>query len=82
VFPVGIDVTEFERTLITTPVKERLNELYQRFKGKKVILGVDRLDYIKVPFFSLQLYETIVLCQRRLPSFSSLPGHTAQARGL
>ncbi len=48
VFPVGIDVAEFERTLITTPVKERLDELYQRFKGKKVILGVDRLDYIKV----------------------------------
>jgi trehalose-6-phosphate synthase len=45
---VGIDVAEFERTLITTPVKERLGELYQRFKGKKVILGVDRLDYIKV----------------------------------
>jgi trehalose-6-phosphate synthase len=45
---VGIDVAEFERTLITTPVKERLDELYQRFKGKKVILGVDRLDYIKV----------------------------------
>lgn len=84
VFPVGIDVAEFERTLITTPVKERLGELYQRFKGKKVILGVDRLDYIKGLPHKLEGYELflskypewrqkVVLIQVAVPSREDVP---------
>jgi len=84
VFPVGIDVEEFERTLITTPVTERVNELFKRFQGKKVILGVDRLDYIKGLPHKLEGYELflskfpewrnkVVLIQVAVPSREDVP---------
>jgi trehalose 6-phosphate synthase len=42
-------------------VKERVAELEQRFRGVKLIVGVDRLDYIKgVPqkLHALELFLT------------------------
>ncbi|XP_008792292.2 alpha,alpha-trehalose-phosphate synthase [UDP-forming] 1 isoform X2 [Phoenix dactylifera] len=46
-FPIGIDSDRFKRALELPAVKEHINELTQRFAGRKVMLGVDRLDMIK-----------------------------------
>ncbi|KAG9010063.1 Trehalose-6-P synthase/phosphatase complex synthase subunit [Tulasnella sp. 427] len=46
-FPVGIDLEQFVDGLQTEPVMKNLEEFEQRFKGVKLIVGVDRLDYIK-----------------------------------
>ncbi|KAL1224159.1 putative alpha,alpha-trehalose-phosphate synthase [UDP-forming] 2 [Cardamine amara subsp. amara] len=47
VFPIGIDPDRFIRTCKLPEVIQQMNELKERFSGKKVILGVDRLDMIK-----------------------------------
>ncbi|KAG8086116.1 hypothetical protein GUJ93_ZPchr0010g8680 [Zizania palustris] len=46
-FPIGIDSERFKRALELTAVKRHINELTHRFAGRKVMLGVDRLDMIK-----------------------------------
>eukprot|EP00871_Galdieria_phlegrea_P000041 jgi/Galph1/1037/GphlegSOOS_G5765.1 len=47
IFPIGIDPNTFYRTLENQIVQQRIQELDEKFMGKKVLLGVDRLDYIK-----------------------------------
>ncbi|XP_010480504.1 PREDICTED: probable alpha,alpha-trehalose-phosphate synthase [UDP-forming] 2 [Camelina sativa] len=47
VFPIGIDPDRFIRTCKLPEATQQINELKERFAGKKVILGVDRLDPIK-----------------------------------
>eukprot|EP00026_Physarum_polycephalum_P003662 Phypoly_transcript_03675.p1 GENE.Phypoly_transcript_03675~~Phypoly_transcript_03675.p1 ORF type:complete len:768 (+),score=94.00 Phypoly_transcript_03675:155-2305(+) len=47
VFPVGIDPDKFDQLLTTPKVQARIAELQEKFKGKKILVGVDRLDYIK-----------------------------------
>lgn len=46
-FPIGIDSDRFIRALEVPPVQEHIRELKERFAGRKVMLGVDRLDMIK-----------------------------------
>ncbi|XP_078168786.1 trehalose-6-phosphate synthase [Carex rostrata] len=46
-FPIGIDSDRFKRALDLPAVKKHVQELTQRFAGRKVMLGVDRLDMIK-----------------------------------
>jgi hypothetical protein len=46
-FVVGIDPQKFDDTLKKPEVQARIKELGERYKDVKVILGVDRLDYIK-----------------------------------
>ncbi|KAF0925187.1 hypothetical protein E2562_015603 [Oryza meyeriana var. granulata] len=46
-FPIGIDSERFKRALELPAVKRHISELTQRFAGRKVMLGVDRLDMIK-----------------------------------
>uniref|UniRef100_A0A7N0RB76 alpha,alpha-trehalose-phosphate synthase (UDP-forming) n=1 Tax=Kalanchoe fedtschenkoi TaxID=63787 RepID=A0A7N0RB76_KALFE len=46
-FPIGIDSDRFIRALEVPQVKEHIEELKERFAGRKVMLGVDRLDMIK-----------------------------------
>lgn len=46
-FPIGIDSDRFIRALEAPPVQEHIKELKERFAGRKVMLGVDRLDMIK-----------------------------------
>ncbi|KAI0254998.1 alpha-trehalose-phosphate synthase TPS1 subunit [Lactifluus subvellereus] len=75
-FPIGIDPTSFIRA---QSVQKRVAALEQRFNGVKVIVGVDRLDYIKgVPqkLHALELFLTqhpewigkVVLVQLAVPS--------------
>ncbi|CAN6443576.1 unnamed protein product [Victoria cruziana] len=46
-FPIGIDPERFIRALELPQVQEHIRELKDRFSGRKVMLGVDRLDMIK-----------------------------------
>ncbi|KAJ2179144.1 Trehalose-6-P synthase/phosphatase complex synthase subunit, partial [Coemansia sp. RSA 530] len=46
-FPIGIDPGKFAEALQTDTVQRRLSELERRFDGARVVVGVDRLDYIK-----------------------------------
>ena len=78
-FPIGIDPSSFIDNLKKESVQKRIAQLEQRFAGCKVIVGVDRLDYIKgVPqkLHALELFLSqhpewigkIVLVQLAVPS--------------
>ena len=45
--PVGIQPSVFEAAIQLPAVASRIDGLRRQFYGKKVILGVDRLDVIK-----------------------------------
>ncbi|KAF8972115.1 alpha,alpha-trehalose-phosphate synthase TPS1 subunit [Flammula alnicola] len=60
-FPIGIEPSSFIDNLKKPSVINRIAQLEQRFGGVKVIVGVDRLDYIKgVPqkLHALELFLT------------------------
>lgn len=78
-FPIGIDVDKFTEALQTQAVNDRIAQLKNKFKDCKIIVGVDRLDYIKgVPqklhAFEIFLQEhpewvgKVVLVQVAVPS--------------
>lgn len=46
-FPIGIEPGQFYEALKKPTVQKRIKALEQRFEGVKLIVGVDRLDYIK-----------------------------------
>lgn len=46
-FPIGIEPMQFVDGLRRETVQTRLKSLENRFRGCKIIIGVDRLDYIK-----------------------------------
>ncbi|KAL2494645.1 hypothetical protein Fot_38402 [Forsythia ovata] len=46
-FPIGIDSDRFIQALELPQVKDHIKELRDRFSGRMVMLGVDRLDMIK-----------------------------------
>ncbi|CAA6665699.1 unnamed protein product [Spirodela intermedia] len=46
-FPIGIDSDRFTRALELPQVRNHIKDLKERFSGRKVMLGVDRLDMIK-----------------------------------
>ncbi|SCU89978.1 LAME_0E06458g1_1 [Lachancea meyersii CBS 8951] len=46
-FPIGIDVDTFTDGLKEESVIDRIRKLKETFKDVKIIVGVDRLDYIK-----------------------------------
>nr|CAC42133.1 TPS1 protein [Amanita muscaria] len=78
-FPIGIEPSSFIENLKKDSVTARITQLEHRFNGVKVIVGVDRLDYIKgVPqkLHALELFLTqhpewigkVVLVQLAVPS--------------
>ncbi|BGP26713.1 alpha,alpha-trehalose-phosphate synthase, glycosyltransferase family 20 protein [Rhodotorula toruloides] len=46
-FPIGIEPSQFDESLEKEEVQQRISTLRRRFEGVKLIVGVDRLDYIK-----------------------------------
>lgn len=60
IFPIGIDPTTFENAVASSSVNERIEELQERFGGKRVLLGVDRLDYIKGVPHKLMAIENLL----------------------
>jgi alpha,alpha-trehalose-phosphate synthase [UDP-forming]/trehalose-phosphatase len=47
VHPIGIEPSHFQTIVERESTRNRIEELRERFKGVKVLLGVDRIDYIK-----------------------------------
>ncbi|XP_054814273.1 alpha,alpha-trehalose-phosphate synthase [UDP-forming] 1 isoform X2 [Prosopis cineraria] len=83
-FPIGIDSDRFRRALELTQVKDHIKELEERFEGRKVMLGVDRLDMIKgIPqkilafenFLEENAYwrDKVVLLQIAVPTRTDVP---------
>ncbi|NIP58085.1 MAG: trehalose-6-phosphate synthase, partial [Gemmatimonadetes bacterium] len=84
VFPVSIDFEEFAGTAASDEVSERVAGLRTEFVGRKMILGVDRLDYSKgIPHklrgyrLALQRYPDlrgeVSLVQLVVPSREDIP---------
>ena len=46
-FPIGIDPARFRKGLESPQVQQRIVQLGKQFEGVKIVLGVDRVDYIK-----------------------------------
>ncbi|KAJ1031094.1 hypothetical protein NDA18_002313 [Ustilago nuda] len=59
-YPIGIEPNQFEEGLERDSVKERIKSLQRRFEGVKIIVGVDRLDYIKGVPQKLHALETFL----------------------
>ncbi|PWA69921.1 glycosyl transferase, family 20, Trehalose-phosphatase, HAD-like domain protein [Artemisia annua] len=83
-FPIGIDSDRFIRALENPLVQEHMKELKERFSGRKVMLGVDRLDMIKgIPqkilafekFLEENPYwrDKVVLLQIAVPTRTDVP---------
>ncbi|KAG9232343.1 alpha,alpha-trehalose-phosphate synthase [Amylocarpus encephaloides] len=78
-FPIGIDPENFIQGLKRKSVQDRIAVLERKFEGVKLIVGVDRLDYIKgVPqkLHALEVFLTehpewvgkVILVQVAVPS--------------
>lgn len=78
-FPIGIDPEKFTEGLKKPKVQDRIATLERKFQGVKLIVGIDRLDYIKgVPqkLHALEVFLTehpewvgkVVLVQVAVPS--------------
>lgn len=83
-FPIGIDSERFIRALELPQVQEHIRGLKERFDGRKVMLGVDRLDMIKgipqkILAFEKFLEDTpdwrdkVVLLQIAVPTRTDVP---------
>ncbi|KAL3596633.1 hypothetical protein D5086_008270 [Populus alba] len=83
-FPIGIDSDRFIRALELPQVQDHIKELKERFAGRKVMLGVDRLDMIKgIPQKILAFEEfleenpewrdKVVLLQIAVPTRTDVP---------
>lgn len=59
-YPIGIDPHQFESTLQLPEVQQRIRTLERRFEGVRIIVGIDRLDYIKGMPQKLQGLETFL----------------------
>ena len=46
-FPTGIDTALFLDMINSTQLKDKVIELQRRFDGKSLVLGIDRMDYVK-----------------------------------
>ncbi|MBX2923066.1 MAG: glucosylglycerol-phosphate synthase [Chitinophagaceae bacterium] len=58
--PVGIDMKNIRSIFADTHTQQRVNELEQQTKGKKIILSVERLDYVKGPLEKILAYESFL----------------------
>ena len=59
-FPIGIDPDKFIEGLKRPEVKQRIETLKKKFQGTKIIVGVDRLDYIKGVPQKLHAFEVFL----------------------
>ncbi|CAN8312348.1 unnamed protein product [Cochlearia groenlandica] len=96
VFPIGIDPERFINTCELSEVKQQMKEFKEKFAGKKVILGVDRLDTIKgIPqkFLGFEKFleenpnwrDKVVLVQIAVPTRNAVPEYQklkSQVHGL
>jgi len=55
--PIGIDVESFHETLANPETRRVQEEIEERYEGRQLILGVERLDYTKGIPQKLQAFE-------------------------
>ncbi|MCC6784637.1 MAG: bifunctional alpha,alpha-trehalose-phosphate synthase (UDP-forming)/trehalose-phosphatase [Planctomycetes bacterium] len=60
VHPIGIDVHRFDALLDSEAVATRLAELRTRYAGRRLVLGVERLDYTKGIAHKLRAFERLL----------------------
>lgn len=65
-FPMGIDYGKFQQAVRTRGVKNAGRKLAYRYRGKKVILSVDRLDPTKGLYERLHAYQQLLASNPRL----------------
>jgi trehalose 6-phosphate synthase/phosphatase len=59
-FPIGIDATGYANRAQTPEVEERLHEIRTRYRGRQLVLGLDRLDYTKGITHRLQAFANLL----------------------
>lgn len=57
VYPIGINAAKFERQLASGDHARQLSEYRERYKGRQVVLSVERLDYTKGIVHRLQAID-------------------------
>ncbi|HHS50314.1 MAG TPA: trehalose-6-phosphate synthase [candidate division Zixibacteria bacterium] len=60
VFPISIDYSEFEKAARSQQVADRAWYLHEKYPERKIILGVDRLDYTKGIIQRLKAFENAI----------------------
>ena len=58
--PIGIDVAGFDESLEDPETGRIIGELEQRYAGRKLLLGVERLDYTKGVKLKLQAFAELL----------------------
>jgi len=87
--PIGIDVESFQATLADPETAKVQQEIEERYEGRRLILGVERLDYTKGIPQKLQAFEqfleqdperaaTTTMLQVLVPSRLESPDYAAQ----
>jgi trehalose 6-phosphate synthase/phosphatase len=87
--PIGIDVETFQATLADPETARVQDEIEERYEGRRLILGVERLDYTKGIPQKLQAFErfleqdperaaTTTMLQVLVPSRLESPDYLAQ----
>ena len=85
-FPIGIEPGEFSDRLESEAVHKQIAILQEQFTGMKIMIGVDRLDYIKGLPQKLMAYDKllsdnpswigkVVLIQLAIPTRSEVEGY-------
>ncbi|MFZ1100628.1 MAG: trehalose-6-phosphate synthase [Steroidobacteraceae bacterium] len=57
VFPVGVDLPETARSAAKTVLSARVREMMHGLRGRRLIIGVDRLDYSKGLLQRFEAYQ-------------------------
>lgn len=65
-FPIGIDYRKFVSSLDLPAVTAELAMLHEHYRGKRVVLSVDRLDYSKGILKRLEAFEQFLAKNPRL----------------
>ncbi len=84
VFPIGIDYETYDSNRATMSVKKKAIQLHEDLQGRKMILGIDRLDYTKGIISKLNafrntlqkypdLIQKVRLVQHVVPSREDIP---------
>ncbi len=60
VHPIGIDVASFRETLRDPETRRLETELARQYEGRKLVLGIERLDYTKGIPQKLEAFERIL----------------------
>lgn len=69
VHPIGVDVARFDALLDSSEVAARIDELRSQYGARRIVLGVERLDYTKGVGHKLRAFE------RMLERREDLRGH-------